>query len=187
MRTAPQPTWSDVPESRGLHAICTLTCPRLTVSLPSLTGSWSRVFVGLGLIVHEDPNARWPSRGAGFQIDFCQEIKLSLNTVGLNTEELPPLPSRWHIVPIWMAKLVSLPIRLAIPIVPILTAPLSPQPAIWGLEALYNCLPDRQDDRKTRDDNSTSANGNPSLNSARPVNLASTVAIESITKPLAGC
>ena len=28
----------DVPDSRGLHATCTFTCPRLTVSPPSLTG-----------------------------------------------------------------------------------------------------------------------------------------------------
>lgn len=137
------------------------------------------------LIVHEDPNAQWPSKGAGFQNAFCYEIKLSLNTVMLNTKELPPLPSRWHLAPVWIAKLVSLPIQMAIPMVAIATAPLNPQAAVLGLETLYNCLPNRQDDREEGHDNSTSAHGNPIANSARPVTLDSTTPTESIFEPQA--
>lgn len=50
---------------------------------------------------------------------------------------------------------------------------------------VIRCLPERQDDRKTDHDNSTSANGNPIVNSATPANVNSTIPTESIFKPQA--
>ena len=99
-------------------------------------------------VITEDENARWPTRGAGFENAFCHEMKLSLNVLTLNTQALPPLPSRWHLAPVWLAKLASLPMQLAIPLVPILAAPISPSAAAWGLETLYNCLPQPRDDQR---------------------------------------
>lgn len=81
----------------------------------------------------------WSGPSATFQNALCRELKLSLNTLALNTHALPPLPSRWPLGVVWIAKAISLPFQLMIPVAPILAAPLNPPGAVWGLETLYSC------------------------------------------------
>jgi len=66
------------------------------------------------LVVHEDANVRWRGISTGFEDTMCYEAKLSLDTITLNTLELPPLPTPWHLPAIWLAKLVTLPTIMTI-------------------------------------------------------------------------
>ncbi len=141
------------------------------------------------LVVHEDKNARWLTTPAGLENASCHEIKLSLNILTLNTGRLPPLPSRsrWKLIPslslLYIAKLAFLPMQLAIPVVPILAAPLYPIGAVWGLGTLYNCLPELRDNKETDQHTYLPIGSDSGIYSMTPTAFTPTFDLSSISLP----
>jgi ankyrin repeat protein len=81
-----------------------------------------------------------------------------------------------------VGKLTSLPMQLAIPIVPILTAPFVPPAAVWGLETLYNCLPQLGNGRTTDHDLETGNNDHTAPRSKEGPNLDSSIPHSEISR-----
>jgi hypothetical protein len=110
------------------------------------------------LVVDEHPKTPWRTEGTGSQNYLCYETKQSFDVLTLNWEKLPPLPTRWHMAPVILAKLVALPVQLAIPTLRTMTLPLTffdlrvlPF-ALGGVETLYDCLRQFRDGQKTTQD-----------------------------------